>query len=131
MTTRSSNPELGSVSVVHAGIEYLGEVVCAHLWDIVWGEQLRGDAYLRIVFIERFPHCEEWGIRLSAHLPTKDAESLGGYVHEAQREQNQCPSGYATSRRIQGQESNLPRLAQVQNPELVQFITKLLEQLRS
>ena len=91
--------------------------------------------------IERFPRCEECGIRLSAHPPTKDVESLGGYVHEALREQNQRLSGWVVSRLIQGQESeeidrfikvvqvsDLSGLAQVLNPELVQFITKLLEQ---
>ena len=49
-------PAAGSVTssqeVVHYGIEYPGEVIRAQGWDAPFGEELRVDAYFRIVFLE-------------------------------------------------------------------------------
>ncbi len=49
-------PSVGSVTslqeVVHHGIEYPGEVVRATGWDAPFGEELRADAYFRVVFLE-------------------------------------------------------------------------------
>jgi len=41
--------------VVHAGIEYAGECVRMPWWDNSFGEELRGDTYFRVVFLEGWP----------------------------------------------------------------------------
>ncbi len=41
--------------VVHAGIEYTGECIRTPRWDDAFGEQLRGDTYFRVVFLEGWP----------------------------------------------------------------------------
>ena len=37
--------------VVHAGLEYPGEVVAARRWDPQWGERLQGDRFFRIILL--------------------------------------------------------------------------------
>ena len=41
--------------VVHAGIEYTGECIRTPRWDDDFGEQLPGDTYFRVVFLEGWP----------------------------------------------------------------------------
>jgi hypothetical protein len=85
--------------VVHAGLEYPGEVVAAQRWDPQWGERLRGDRFFRIIILtEPQGDVSVEDQRIAACVPRASSARTRGDIDRGLRSISEARSLYRAGR---------------------------------